>query len=172
MIIEYAVLSLALNPCKHMKSFMKVFMVLRIHAWETNTHARVNLYEVSIYKSCWRWSVSQFSTCMRLLRHGCQRHSFGNSQADGQMYIHVHFPWPHWSELMNWQFVQIMASKFRSKLCVLETDDVKQKTSLFSGFFREKSACYCFLVFVVLFYIVCVRINEWRNHVEILYKFG
>ena len=116
MIIEYAVLSLALNPCRHIKSFMKVFMVLRIHAWETNTHARVNLYEVSIYKSCWRWSVSQFSTCMRLLRHGCQRHSFGNSQADGQMYIHVHFPWPHWSELMNWQFVQIMASKFRSKL--------------------------------------------------------
>ena len=25
-------------------------------------HAGVNLYEMSTYKSCWRWSVSQFST--------------------------------------------------------------------------------------------------------------
>ena len=158
MIIEYAVLSLALNPCKHMKSFMKVFMVLRIHAWETNTHARVNLYEVSVYKSCWRWSVSQFSTCMRLLRHGCQRHSFGNSQADGQMYIHVHFPWPHWSELMNWQFVQIMASKFRSKLCVLETDDVKQKTSLFSV---QGKICLLLFLGFCRFVLHSLRENKW-----------
>ena len=30
---------------------------------------------MSTYKSCWRWSDSQFSTCMNLLRHGCQRNS-------------------------------------------------------------------------------------------------
>ena len=62
---------------------MKVFTVICARAWETNTHARVNLYEMSTYKSCWSWSVSQFSTCMTLLRHGCQRNSF------------VHFPWPN-----------------------------------------------------------------------------
>ena len=44
---------------------------------------------------------------------------------------------------MNWQFVQIfMDSKFHSKLRVLGTDDVKQKTSLFSV--QRKSAWYCF----------------------------
>ena len=47
---------------------------------------------------------------------------------------------------INWQFVQIlMDSKFRSKLRVLDTDDVKQKTSLFSV--QGKSAWYCFMVF-------------------------
>ena len=65
---------------------MKVFTVICVHAWETNTHARVNLFEMSMYKSGWRWSVSQFSTCMSLLRHGCQRNSFWNSQTDSQMY--------------------------------------------------------------------------------------
>ena len=136
MIIEYAVLSLALNPCKHMKSFMKVFMVLRIHAWETNTHTRVNLYEVSIYKSCWRWSVSQFSTCMRLLRHGCQRHSFGNSQADGQMYIYVHFPWP--SELMNWQTI-CPDNGFQIPVKTLCTGDRWRKTKDFFVFCSGKN---------------------------------
>ena len=50
---------------------------------------------------------------------------FLNSQTGSQMYT---FP-----DQMNWQFVQIlMDSKFQSKLRVLDTDDVKQKTSLFS----------------------------------------
>ena len=116
---------------------MKVFIVSCLHAWETNTHARVNLYEMSIYKKCWRWSVLQFSTCMSLLRHGRQRHSLLNSQSDSQMYT---FP-----DQMNWQFVQIlMNSKFQSKLRVLDTDDVKEKTSLFSV--QGKSAWYCFMV--------------------------
>ena len=152
MIIEYAVPSLALNcPLKSTKSFMKVFTVICLHARETNAHARVNLCEMSTYVSCWSWSVSQFSTYMTLLRHGCQRNSFWNSQTDSQMYT---FP-----DQMNWQFVQIlMDSKFHSKLRVLDTDDVKQKTSLFSV--EGKSAWYCFKAVVLLFYIVCVRYTK------------
>ena len=63
---------------------------------------------------------------------------FLNSQTGSQMYT---FP-----DQMNWQFVQIlMDSKFQSKLRVLDTDDVKQKTSLFSV--QGKSAWYVFLNF-------------------------
>ena len=115
MIIEYPVPSLARNcPRKSTKSFTKVFTFICVHAGETNTHARVNLYEMSIYKSCWSWSVSQFSTCMSLLRHGCQRNSLWNSQTDGQMYT---FP-----DQMNWQFVQILIdSKFHSRLRAVDT---------------------------------------------------
>ena len=79
---------------------MKVFAFICVHVWETHTHARVNLYYMSKYKLCWSWSVSQFSTCLSLLRHGCQRNSFWNSQTDSQMYT---FP-----DQMNWQFVQIL----------------------------------------------------------------
>ena len=85
---------------------------------------------------------------MSLLRHGCQRHSFLNSQTDSQMYT---FP-----DQMNWQFVQIlMDSKLQSKLRVLDTDDVKQKTSLFSV--QGKSGLYVFMVFwfFVLYVIKC-----------------
>ena len=125
---------------------MYVFIVICVHAWETNTHARVNLYEMSTYKSCWRWSVFQFSTCMSLLRHGCQRHSSLNFQTKSRMYT---FPWPK----MNWQFVKIfLDSKFQSRLRVLDTEDVKKKTSLF--FVQGKSAWYCFKGFVLLFYVI------------------
>ena len=76
----------------------------------------------------------------------CQRNSFWNSQTDSKMYT---FP-----DQMNWQFVQIlMVPKFHSKLRVLDTDDIKQKTSLFS-------AWYCFKAVVLLFYIVCVRYTK------------
>ena len=62
---------------------------------------------------------------------------FLNSQTDSQMYT---FP-----DQKNSQFVQIlMNSKFQSKR-VLDTDDVKQKTSLFSV--QGKSAWYVFMVF-------------------------
>ena len=37
-----------------------------------------------------------------------------------------------------------MNSKFQSKLRVLDTDDVKENTSLFSG--QGKSTWYCFMV--------------------------
>ena len=100
---------------------MKVFIFICVHEWETNTRARLKLYEMST--SYLRWPVFQFSTCMSLLRHGCQRHSIWISKDDSQMYT---FP-----DQMNWQFVQIMASKLRSKLCVLDTDDVKQRRLCF-----------------------------------------
>ena len=63
---------------------------------------------------------------------------FLNSQTDSQIYT---FP-----DQMIQQFVQILIdSKFQSKLRVLDTDDVKQKTSLFSV--QGKYAWYCFMVF-------------------------
>ena len=43
-----------------------------------NVHIQVTLKVIR--------SVFQFSTCMSLLRHGCHRHSFMNSQTDSQMY--------------------------------------------------------------------------------------
>ena len=81
---------------------MKVFTVICVHAWETNTHARVNLFEMSTYKSGWRWSVSQFSTGMGLLRHGCQRNSFWNSQTNSQMYT---FPDQMIDNLSRYQWI-------------------------------------------------------------------
>ena len=63
-----------------------------LHAWESAAYAKVNLYEMSTNKSCWRWSVSQVSTCMSLLRHDCQSHSFFKFP-DWQS--NVHFPWPN-----------------------------------------------------------------------------
>ena len=130
---------------------------------------QVNLLEISTYKSCWRWPVSQFfniyelvETCMaargidfkipRLT--GSLWTGFALDQrtvhrlTDRQMYT---FP-----DQINWQFVQIlMYSKFHSKLLVLDTDDVKQKTSLFSV--QGKSAWYCLKVVVLLFYVICVQ---------------
>ena len=102
-----------------------------------------------------RWSGFQFSTCMSLLRHGCQRHSFLNSQTGSQMYT---FP-----DQMNWQFVQIlMDSKFQSKLRVLDTDDVKQKTSLFSV--QGKSAWYVFMVCSFVLYVICACYTCPNSH--------
>ena len=146
MIIKYAVPSLALNyPCKKVPNHHE-----SVHSYLCTCMR--NKYPImqewicmkrSTYKSCWRWSVSLFSTCMSLLRHGCQRHSLLNSQTESQMYT---FP-----DQMNWQFVQIfMDSKFQSKLRVLDTDDIKQKTSV-----QGKSAGCCFMVFSfsLMFYV-------------------
>ena len=60
---------------------------------------------------------------------------------------------------INLQFVQVlMDSKFHSKLRVLDTDDVKQKTSLFSV--QGKSAWYCFKAVVLLFHVICVQYTK------------
>ena len=91
------------------------------------------------------------STCMSLLRHGCQRHSFLNSQTGSQMYT---FP-----DQMNWQFVQILIHfKFQSKLRVLDTDDVKQKTSFFSV--RDNLLAMFSWFFVFLFYVSSVSVTQ------------
>ena len=51
MIIEYTVPSLALNyPCEK----YQIIFVYMHEKQNINTPARVNLYEVSTYKYCWR----------------------------------------------------------------------------------------------------------------------
>ena len=107
---------------------MKVFTFISVYAGETNTHARVNLYEMSTYKSCWSWSVSQFSTCMSLLRHGCQRNSFWKS--DSQMYT---IP-----DQMNWQFVQILIYVFPIPLKTSCNRHRWRKAKVFSAFCSGK----------------------------------
>ena len=52
MIIEYAVPSLALNyPCKKYQIIYESVIVICVQARETNTHARVNLSDMSTYKT-------------------------------------------------------------------------------------------------------------------------
>ena len=126
MIIEYAVPSLALNYYLK-RSNLFVYM-----------HEKQIPMQKWICMKCphtsWSWSVSQFSTCMSLLRHG-----FWNSKTDSQMYT---FP-----DQMNWQFVQIlMDSKFHSKLRVLDTDYVKQN-SWAKDFFVFCSGKICLVLF-------------------------
>ena len=127
---------------------MRVFALVVVHDPEMPTSGNLksgdSLHWVNLYES---WSISQFSTCMTLLIHGCQRNSFWNCQTDSQMYT---FP-----DQMNWQFVQIvMGSTIPLKLRVLYTDDLKQKTSLFSV--QGKSAWYCFKAVGLLSYISSV----------------
>ena len=87
-------------------------VVTCIHAWETNPCKNEFVSMKCPHTShVSRWSVSQFSKCMSLFRHGCSlpamqltwlpvSHSFWNSQTL------VKYP-----DQMNWQFVLIMASK-------------------------------------------------------------
>ena len=134
---------------------MKVFTVICVHAWETNTHARVNLYAMSTYKLCWSWSVSQFSTGMTLLRHGCERNSFFEIP---RLTVKLMYTFP---DQMNGQFVQIlMDSKMPLKTSCTghEKIKLKQKTSLFSV--QRKSVWYCFKAVVLLFYVICVRYTK------------
>ena len=153
---DYAVPSLALNfPCKEYQIIYSIYylkcsnLFVYMHAWETNTHARVNLYEMSTCKSCWSWSVSQFSICMSLLRLGFQGNSFWNSKTDSQMYT--------FTDQMNWQFVQIlMDSKFHSKLRVLDTGDLKQN-SWAKDFFVFCSGKICLVLFQGCYSFVQLR---------------
>ena len=114
---------------------MKVFAFICVHVWETNTHARVNLYDMSKYELCWSWSVSQFSTCLSLLRHGCQRNSFWNSQTDSQMYT---FP-----DQMNWQFVQILVDS----IIPLKTSCTGHRWRKAKDFFVFCSGKICLVLF-------------------------
>ena len=50
---------------------------------------------------------------------------------------------------LNW-------SKFR----VPDSDDAKQTTSSLCVLFREKSAWYWFMVFALLFYVICVQYTK------------
>ena len=160
MIIEDAVLSLALNyPCKEYQIIYEsdhIYLCTCMrNKYPSKSEFMTCPHTSWIFKLIRRMlkliTVSQFSTCMTLSRHGCQRNSFGNSQTDSQMYT--------FSDQMNWQVFQtLMASKFHSKLRVLHRGDVKQKTSLFSA--QRKSAWYCFKAVVILFYVICVRYTK------------
>ena len=126
---------------KSTKLFLKEFTVIcvHVHAWETNTHARVNLFEMSTYNSSWSWSVSQFSTWMNLLRNGFQRNSWWNSQTDSQMHT--------FRDQINWQCVQIlMASKFQSKLRVLRTQMTESKRPLCFLIRENRLGCCSFVL--------------------------
>ena len=52
-----------------------------------------------------------------------------------------------------------MVSKFQLKFCVMDTYDVKQKTSLLYAE-GERLLRHCFMVFVLLFYVICVRYSK------------
>ena len=78
---------------------------------------------------------------------------FLNCRTDSQMT--VYFPWPNELTICP----DINESKSQSKLRVLDTNDVKQKTFLFSV--QGKSAWYCFMLFVILFYVICVRYTKY-----------
>ena len=125
MIIEYTVPSLALSyRCKKCQ-----IIYASVHSYFLHEkQIPMNLYEMSTYKSCWRWSVSQFSTCMSFWEMVARGIVFLIPRLTSQMHTFL--------EQMNW-------------LRLLDSDDVKRKTSLFSV--PGKSAWYCFMLFALLF---------------------
>ena len=142
MITEYAVPSLALNyhSKKYQIIYESVYIVyVLMHEWicmKCPHKSNVEVITISILdQHAW--------ACWDMVARGIV---FLNSQTGSQMYT---FP-----DQMNWQFVQIlMDSKFQSKLRVLDTDHVKQKTSLFSV--QGKSAWYVFMVCSFVLYVIC-----------------
>ena len=146
MIIEYAVPSLALNYYLK-RSNLFVYMHAKqipMQKWICMKCPHTSHVEVDQFlNSQHAWA------CWDMVARGIV---FLNSQTDSQMYT---FP-----DQMNWQFVQIvMGSTIPLKLRVLYTDDLKQKTSLFSV--QGKSAWYCFKAVVLLFsYVICARYTK------------
>ena len=146
MITEYAVPSLALNY--HCKKYQIIYESVYSYlctcmrnkyscksefVW--NVHIQVMLKVIS-------FSVLNIH---ELVETWLPEARFLNSQTDSQIYT---FP-----DQMIQQFVQILIdSKFQSKLRVLDTDDVKQKTSLFSV--QGKSAWYVFMIFCSFVYVI------------------
>ena len=142
MITEYAVPSLALNyhSKKYQIIYESVYIVyILMQEWICMKCPHKSNVEGDQY-------FNSRSTCMSLLRHGCQRHSFFKFP-DWQS--NVHFPWPNELTIC----ADMNGSKFQSKLRVLDTDDVKQKTSLFSV--QGKSAWYVFMVCSFVLYVIC-----------------
>ena len=146
MIIEYAVPSLALNY--HSKKYQIINE--SVHSY-TCMRNKLILLQLWICMKCRHTSnvegdqyvnTQHAWACWDMVARGIV---FLNSQTDSQMYT---FP-----DQKNSQFVQIlMNSKFQSKR-VLGTDDVKQKTSLFSV--QEKPAWYVFMVCSFVLYVIC-----------------
>ena len=82
--------------------------VIRVHAWETYPCMQgwIRIKCPHTYKSCWRWSVSQFSTCVSLFSHGCTATWFLKFPDSLKWQL---YPFP---DQMSWQFLLIMASNF------------------------------------------------------------
>lgn len=123
---------------------MKVFTVICVHARETNTMQEwiCSVWNVHIQIMLKVISFSILNMHELVETTGChsQMHTFPDQ--------------------MNWHFVQIlMDSKFQSKFHALDTDDVAQKTSLFSV--QGQSAWCCFMVLVPLFYVIWVRYTKY-----------
>ena len=82
----------------HVPLTKQVYVVICVHAWETYrtyNHARVNLYEMSTYKS-WRGDrLVSFLKMHELCQTWLSQTSFWNSQTQ---LTNIHFPWPN--ELM------------------------------------------------------------------------
>ena len=158
MIIEYAVPSLALNyPCKEYQiiyeSGVHIYLCTCMRnkylcksefAWNVHIQVMLKMTSFSIFNM-----YELVRTCMAargidfkiprltgILWIGSQLDQRTVHQlTDRQMHT---FP-----DQMNWQFVQIlMYSKFHSKFLVLDTDDVKQKTSLFCIVSRLLFFCF------------------------------
>ena len=118
---------------------MKVFTVICVHAQETNTMQEwiCSVWNVHIQIMLKVISFSILNMHELVETTGChsQMHTFPDQ--------------------MNWHFVQIlMDSKFQSTFHALDTDDVVQKTSLFSV--QGQSACV-----VLLFYVIWVCYTKY-----------
>ena len=126
---------------------MRVFalvVVLYNHIWQLHCTCMRNKYpcksEMSTYncyKSCWRWSVSQFSTCMRL--------KFPDWQSN------AHFPWQN-------EFT-ICPDIYGVQIPV--------KTSCTGQRWRKTKDFFVFcsgeivMVFVLLLSVICVHQTIW-----------
>ena len=144
----YVIPWLALNyPCKSTKSFMKGFLVICAHVCQK----QIPMQEW-IWIKCPHISHVEGDRFLHSQRAWACRDMVAR---DSQMYTS--------SNQMNWQFVQILKNfKFRSKLGVLDTDDVQQKTSLFSV--QEKSVgIVSWLLFLCFTSSVSGTQNECQN---------
>ena len=154
MITEYAVPSLALNY--HSKKYQIIYESVYSYlctcmrnkyecksefVWNVHIQVMLKVISISILdQHAW--------ACWDMVARGIV---FLNSQTGSQMYT---FP-----DQMNWQFVQILIHfKFQSKLRVLDTDDVKQKTSFFSV--RDNLLAMFSWFFVFLFYVSSVSVTQ------------
>ena len=141
---------------------MKMFTIFCVHAWETNTHARVTMRSVHIQVMFKVISFSIFNmhelveTCMvaRVIVFEIPRLTCTVKRAL--------FPEQMNSSFDNLSRYQWIISKFQSKLHVLETDDVKQRLCRF--LFRENLLGIVFIDFVFSFASsVSGTQNKWAN---------
>ena len=162
MIIEYGVLSLALNyHCKNTKSFMNQGVYSYLCTCMSR-HEKQILMQEWICMKCPHTSnvegdqyFNSRSTCMSLLRHGCQRHSFFKFP-DWQS--NVHFPWPNELTIcadINGFQIPVKTSCTGHRWC---------KAKDFFVFCSGKICLVCFHGFLILSFMSAVSgtQNKWK----------